>query len=128
MQQSATPRGARKEVMDPIVAEAKDAFAESKEKRERGAGDEAILEAAREAFDQASEAEAWRIARGPKRVPGRLLVAVSKGTPTTATSTPDCRSDAATSEPMKPIPTTTAFRPGAISARMRSQSATVRRS
>ena len=43
--------------MDPIVADAKDAFAEAKDKRERG-GDEAILEAARDAFDQASEAEA----------------------------------------------------------------------
>ena len=43
--------------MDPIVAEAKDAFAEAKDKRARG-GDEAILEAARDAFEQASEAEA----------------------------------------------------------------------
>ena len=46
---------------------------------------------------------------------------------TTTLSTPDCRRDAATSEPIKPIPTT-ALRPGAISARMRSQSSTVRRS
>ena len=32
--------------------------------------------------------EAERIASGPKRAPGRLLVAVSNGTPTAATSTP----------------------------------------
>ena len=50
-------REAPGEPMDPIVADAKDAFAEAKDKRERG-GDEAILEAARDAFDQASEAEA----------------------------------------------------------------------
>jgi hypothetical protein len=39
----------------------------------------------------------------------------------------DCLSDATTSEPMKPTPTTTAFRPEAISTRMRSLSATVRK-
>jgi hypothetical protein len=32
--------------------------------------------------------DAARIARGPKRAPGRLVVAVSSGTPMTATSTP----------------------------------------
>ena len=44
--------------MDQIVAEAQDAFAEAKDKRKRGKGDEAILEAAHEAFEQAWEAEA----------------------------------------------------------------------
>lgn len=45
--------------MDKIVEEASEAFADAKEKRKRGgAGDEAILEAAHEAFEQASEAEA----------------------------------------------------------------------
>ncbi len=32
--------------------------------------------------------DAARIARGPNRAPGRLVVAVSSGTPVTATSTP----------------------------------------
>ena len=50
-------REAPGEPMDQIVAEAKDAFAEAKDKRAHG-GDEAILEAARDAFEQASEAEA----------------------------------------------------------------------
>ena len=36
----------------------------------------------------AGSAEAERIASGPNRAPGRKLVAVSNGTPTTATSTP----------------------------------------
>lgn len=44
--------------MDQIVAEAQDAFAEAKEKRAKGKSDEAILEAALDAFKQASEAEA----------------------------------------------------------------------
>ena len=44
--------------MDPIVAEASDAFADAKEARKRGKADEAILEAALEAFEQAVEAEA----------------------------------------------------------------------
>ena len=35
-----------------------------------------------------SSSEAARIASGPKRAPGRKLVAVSNGTPTTAASTP----------------------------------------
>ena len=35
-----------------------------------------------------SSADADRIASGPNRVPARKLVAVSNGTPTTATSTP----------------------------------------
>ena len=39
-------------------------------------------------FSQAIIDEALRIARGPKRAPGRLVVAVSNGTPMTATSTP----------------------------------------
>lgn len=43
--------------MDQKVAEAKDAFAEAKEKRDTK-GDEAILEAAREAFKQAEES--WK--------------------------------------------------------------------
>jgi hypothetical protein len=35
-----------------------------------------------------SSSDAARIASGPKRAPGRKLVAVSNGTPTTAASTP----------------------------------------
>jgi hypothetical protein len=37
---------------------------------------------------EGTEEGAARIARGPSRVPGRLVVARSKGTPTTATSAP----------------------------------------
>ena len=33
-----------------------------------------------------------RIASGPKRAPGRIVVAVSNGTPSTATSTPSSQS------------------------------------
>ena len=34
------------------------------------------------------DSEAWRIALGPRRAPERFVVAMSSGTPLTATSTP----------------------------------------
>ena len=58
---------------------------------------------------------------------GPSTLASGTGCPSTAvTSTPIWRRDAVTSEPMKPSPTTTARRPARASARIRSQSSTVR--
>ncbi len=68
--------------------------------------------------------------KAPITAPTSPPRAFSRGTfpgKTVVTRTPSWVRDAATSQPMKPMPTTTACRPGRASRLIASQSATVRR-